>query len=83
MSSLGTLLATKDLSVLIADSKDAQGVLWYFHTYVGLGYFSKFWISIFWGVFRKMNIFWGYEDFMVICWGHHEIGLVKGHFYAI
>ena len=42
------------------------GVLWYFHTYVGSGHFfgSKFWNSIFLGVFRKINIFWG----MKISW---------------
>ena len=63
--------------------KPQGGVLWYFHTYVGSAYFlggSKFWISIFFGVFRKMNIFGGYEDFVDIFCGHHKIGLVWGLF---
>ena len=43
-----------------------RGVLCNFYTYVGSGYFlgSKFWISVFLGVFRKMNIFLG----MKILW---------------
>ena len=44
------------------------GVLSYFYTYETRPFFwgSKFRISIFLGVFRKMNIFWGYEDFVDI-----------------
>ena len=47
------------------------GVLWYFHTYVGSGYYFGFKILNFniFGVFRKMNIFFGYEDFADIFWG--------------
>ena len=35
------------------------GVIWYFHTYVGSGHFLglKFWITIIFGVFSKINIF--------------------------
>ena len=44
---------------------------------------SKFWISIFLGVFRKMNIIGGFEDFVDIFWGHHKIGLVWGSFLCI
>ena len=33
---------------------------------------SKFWISIFLGVFRKMNNFLGYKDFLDIFWGSSQ-----------
>ena len=61
------------------------GVLWYFHTYVGSGYFLWFKIlnfNIFWG-FEKNEYFWGYEDFVDIFLGHHKIGLVWGSFLCI
>ena len=50
------------------------GTLIYNYTYVGLGLFfgSKFWISIFLGVLRKMNIFGGYEDFVDIFLGSSQ-----------
>ena len=51
-----------------------------FHTYIGSGHFfgSKFRISIFWGVFRKMNIFGGMKILWIFFWGHHKIGLYLG-----
>ena len=65
------------------------GVLWYFHTYVGSGYFWGFKIlnfNIFW-VFRRMKIVWG----MKIVWlfffwgggGPHKNGLVWEYFLCI
>ena len=41
---------------------------------------SKFWISIFFGVFRKMNIFGGVKILWIFLGGHHKIGLVWGSF---
>ena len=45
-----------------------MGALWYFHAYVGSGYFylgSTFWVSNF-GIFfsQKNEHFWGYKDFV-------------------
>ena len=55
-----------------------------FHTYVASAYFwgSKFWISIFLGVFRKMNIFWGYEDFVDIFLGTSQYWAEYFHTYV-
>ena len=39
---------------------------------------SKFWISIFFGVFRKINIFWGMKILWIFFGGHHKIGLYLG-----
>ena len=51
------------------------GVLWYFHTYVGSGYFGGLNILNFNIFFRKLNIVRGYKDFVDIFLGHHKIGL--------
>ena len=56
----------------------AQGVLWYFHTYVGSGHFFGFKILNFdiFGISEKW-IFFGYE----VCgyfWGSSQIGLYLG-----
>ena len=61
------------------------GVLWYFHTYVGTGYFLGFKILNFniFGGFEKNEYFWGYKDFVDIFWGHHKIGLVWGSFQCL
>ena len=63
--------------VLVIESQ-GRGVLCYFHTYVGPGYFWGFKILNFniLGISRKMNMFGGYEDFVDIVWGRHKIGLV-------
>ena len=37
-------------------------------------------ISIFLGVFRKINIFGGMKILWIFFWGHHKIGLVWGSF---
>ena len=43
---------------------------------------SKFWISIFLGVFRKNNIFGGYEDFCGYFLGSSQnLTILRGHFY--
>ena len=54
-----------------------RGVLLYFHTYVGSGYFlgSKFCISIILGAFRKLNIFGGMKILWIFLGGHHKIRL--------
>ena len=39
---------------------------------------SKFWFSIFLGVFRKNNIFGGIKNLWIFFWGHHKIGLYLG-----
>ena len=46
-------------------------VLYYFHTYVGSGYFWGFKILNFniFGGFQKNEYFLGYEDFVDIIWG--------------
>ena len=61
------------------------GVLWYFHTHVGSGYFFRFKILNFniFGVFRKMNIFWIWRFCGYFLGGHHKIGLVLGYFLCI
>ena len=51
------------------------GVLWYFHTYVGSGYFSGFKIlnfNIFWGFSEKKNWVWRICGYFL---GQHKIGL--------
>ena len=56
-----------------------------FHTYGGSGHFlgSQFRISIFLGVFRKMNIFWGMTILWIFFGGSSQIGLyLGGQFYA-
>ena len=68
-----------------------RGLLWFFHTYVGLCHFfffffflgggggSKFWISRFLWVFLKKRIFWGVMKILWGgLWGHHIIWLVLG-----
>ena len=58
------LMAWLVQEIMILTNCRPRGVFWYCHTYVGSGYFffggggSKFWILIYFGVFRKMNIFW-------------------------
>ena len=50
------------------------GVLLYFHSYVGSGYFLGFKIlnfNIFWDV-QKTEYFLGYEDFVDIFWGSSQ-----------
>ena len=61
------------------------GVFWYFHTYVGSGNFwgSKFWISIFIGVFRKMNIFWGMQILWIFFGVITKLGHIKWLFLCI
>ena len=44
---------------------------------------SKFLISIFFGVFRKINIFLGMKIVWIFFGGHHEIGLYLGSFLCI
>ena len=39
---------------------------------------SKFLISIFWGVFRKITIFRGMQILWIYIWGHHKIRLYLG-----
>ena len=48
--------------------------------YIGSGHFFgfKFFILIFFGVFRKINIFWGMKILWIFFWGHHKIGLYLG-----
>ena len=44
---------------------------------------SKFLISIFFGVFRKIIIFFWYEDFVDIFFGPSQnLTIFGGHFYA-
>ena len=59
---------------------EGGGVLWSFHTYVGSGQFwdSKFWISLFCWVFRKINNFWGMKILWIIFGGLQKIGLYLG-----
>ena len=61
-----------------------EGVLWYFHTYVGSGYFLGFKILnlIFIGCFfQKTEYFWGYEDFVGIFLGSSQNWTIfRGHF---
>ena len=57
------------------------GYSWYFHTYISrLGQFlgSTFWISVYFGIFRKMNIFWGMKILWIFFGGRHKIGLYLG-----
>ena len=50
------------------------GVLLYFHTYIGSGYFlgSKFLISIFFGFFIKINIFGGLKILWIFFLGSSQ-----------
>ena len=50
-----------NIQIKVKQSAQGVGVLSYFHTYVGSGHFlgSKYLISIFFLVFRKVDIFWG------------------------
>ena len=52
----------------------------FIHTYVGSGHFwgAKKRISIFFGVFRKINIFWGLKILWIFFSGHHKIRLDLG-----
>ena len=64
-----------------------RGVLWYFHTYVGSGYFFFFWFKI-----LNFNIFWSFEknEYFLGVWrfcGYllgviTKFGEFEGHFYA-
>ena len=61
------------------------GVLWYFHTYVGSGYYLGFKILNFniLGGFQKNEFFWGMKILWIFFSGHHKIGLVWGSFVCI
>ena len=52
----------------------------FIYIYVGLAHFggSKFCISIFFWVFRKMNILGGMKFLWIFFGGHHTTGLVLG-----
>ena len=72
-------------TALDMQSQGGGGVLWYFHTYIGSGYFLEFKIlnfNIFW-VSRKRNIFWGMKILWIFFGGYHKIGLVWGSFLCI
>ena len=67
-----------------------EGVLCYFHTYVGSGYFFGFKIlnfNIFLWFSEKMNIFWGYEDFVdIFFWSSQNwasLRVISMHFMVI
>ena len=57
-----------------------EGVLLYFHIYVGSDHFWGFKILSFniFLVFQKMSLFLGYEDFVNISYGSSQTGLVFG-----
>ena len=63
---------------------EGGGVLRYFHTYVGLGHFFglEFSISIFLGVFRKINIFWGMKILQIFLESSRNCTIFRGYFYA-
>ena len=54
------------------------GVLCYFHTYVGSGYFwgLKILNFTFLGGFQKNDFFFGMKILCIFFGGHHKIGLV-------
>ena len=63
-------------------------ILSYMHTQARAILFGfNFWISIFFGVFRKMNIFGSKKVLWIFIWGPHKIWLVLGvisvHFWRI
>ena len=71
-------------TISVADPEGLKapgGVLWNFHTYVGLGYFLGFKILNFniFGDFKKKLVFFGVWRFCgYFIGGHHKIGLYLG-----
>ena len=67
----------------VARGGGGGGMVPYFHTYVGAGYFFGFKILKFiFSGFRKMK-FLGYEDFVDIFGGSSQnLTIFRGHFYA-
>ena len=74
-----------DFSPVGKESPCPEGVLRYFHTYVGLCHFSgiqNFEFQFF-GDFQKNKYVFGYEDFVDIIWGLSQNWTIfRGHFYA-
>ena len=69
-----------DFSPVGKESPCPEGVLQYFHTYVGLGHFLGFKILNFniLGVFRKLNMFLDMKILWILFGGHHKFRLYSG-----